>query len=129
MAPADAASQDYPSRQINDLVGRYLGDGLGRLWGQSVVIENRGGAGTAIGAVIRSQPDGYTLLFVSSSYTSNAAMQQGKLPFDPIKDLLAVGMAAYGDRFIIIGLRVPLASSLQDIQRKAKTQRILFGTS
>ena len=138
--PTIASAQDYPSRQVtmvipfppggtNDLFGRYLADGLTKLWGKTVVTENRPGGGTAIGAghVVRAKPDGYTLMFVSSSYTSNAAMQQN-LPFDPIKDLQPVGMAAYGDRFVITGSRVPMAT-LKDMQREAKARKIFYSTS
>ena len=77
----------------NDLIGRYLADRLSRLWNQTIVVENRPGAGAAIGSahVARSAPDGRTLLFVSSSLTTLAATVTN-LPFNPMKDLQPVGL-------------------------------------
>ena len=90
-----AVAQGYPSKQVtlvipfapggsNDTIGRFLADRLGKMWKQTVVVENRPGAGSAIGSahVTQAKPDGYTLLFVSSSFTTNAATQKN-LPFDP----------------------------------------------
>lgn len=140
VTPGAAMAQDYPTKQVtvvipfppggtNDLIGRYVTDGLTKFWGKTVLVENRGGAGTAIGAghVVKAKPDGYTVLFVSSSYTTNAAIQKN-LPFDAVKDLQPIAMAAYGDRFVIAGTRVPL-NSLQDLQREAKAGKIFYGTS
>ena len=77
-----ARAQSWPSRAItliipfaaggsNDVVGRAIGKKLTEAWGQPVVIENRPGAGALIGteAVARAQPDGYTLLLVSPTFT------------------------------------------------------------
>ena len=140
IAPSIAASQDFPSKQVtvvipfppggtNDVVGRYVADRLKEHWKQTVVVENRPGAGSAIGAahVTRSKPDGYTLMFVSSSFTTNAATQKN-LPFDPVKDLQPVGLVAIGDQFILTGSRVPL-STLQDLQKEAKAKKIFYATT
>lgn len=131
--PAAVVAQDYPSKPVtlvipfppggtNDVVGRYVADRLKDFWKQTVVVENRPGAGSAIGVghVVRSKPDGYTLLFVSSSFTTNAAVQKN-LQFDPIKDLQPIGMVALGDQFVLAGSRVPL-SSLKDLQKQAQAQ-------
>ena len=135
-----ALGQVYPSRTVtmvipftpggsNDVVGRYLAEGLTRIWKQKVIIENRGGAGSVIGtnAVARAAPDGHTLLFVSSSYTTIAAAKT-KLPYDPLKDLVPVGMAAVGHMVVATGKRVPLPT-LAELARQAKTQPILYGTA
>src|SRR4051812_20656788 len=103
-----AIAQPYPSRPVtlvvpftpgasNDIIGRYLANGLGKIWNQGVVVENKPGAGSAIGTayVAQSKPNGLTLLFVSSTFTTNAAIQK-ELPFDPLKDLQPVGIAATG---------------------------------
>jgi tripartite-type tricarboxylate transporter receptor subunit TctC len=140
LASSMATAQTYPARQVtvvipfapggsNDTIGRYLTEQLEKRWKRPVVVENRAGAGSAIGSayVTKAKPDGYTLLFVSSSYTSNAATQKS-LPFDPLKDLQPIGMAAVADRFISTGKRVPMAT-LADLVREAKSQRILYGTS
>src|SRR5687767_15807580 len=84
--PAGAASADFPTRPIrlivpfppggsNDVLSRYLGIKLGDRLGQQLVIDNRGGANGIIGAetVANADPDGYTLLFVSTSWVMNAA--------------------------------------------------------
>jgi tripartite-type tricarboxylate transporter receptor subunit TctC len=140
LAPSMAAAQNYPSRQVtvvipfapggsNDNIGRYLAEQLEKRWKRTVVVENRPGAGSAIGSayVTKAKPDAYTLLFVSSSYTSNAATQKS-LPFDPLKDLQPIGMAAVADRFISTGRRVPMGT-LADLVREAKSQKIFYGTS
>lgn len=134
-----AAAQEFPNRQVtlvvpfgpggsNDTYGRYLADGLTKLWKQTVVVENRPGAGSAIGSahVAQSKPDGYTLLFVSTSYTTNAATF-ATLPFDPIKDLTPVGVMGINDLFVMTGKRVPLPT-LQELHKQAKTQTIFGGT-
>ncbi len=94
LASPAARAQTYPSRQItliipftpggsNDLVGRAIGKKLSEVWGQPVVVENRGGGGTLIGAgaVAKAAPDGYTLLLVSPTFTINPAVRK-TMPFD-----------------------------------------------
>jgi len=140
IAPSIAPAQDYPSKLVtvvipfpvggtNDIVGRYLADRLRDYWKQTIVVENKPGAGSAIGVayVTRAKPDGYTLLFVSSSFSTMAATQKN-LQFDPVKDLQPIGMVALGDQFVVAGSRVPL-SSLQDLQRQAKAQTIFYATT
>ena len=141
IAPSMAAAQNFPSQQVtvvipfppggtNDVIGRYVVDRLKDYWKQTVVVENRPGAGSVIGVayVTKAKPDGYTLLFVSSSFTTNAATQKNNLPFDPIKDLQPVGMVAIGDQFVLAGSRVSL-SSLQDLQKQAKAQTVFYATT
>jgi len=99
---AFAASADkYPSKPIRmispfapgggtDLLGRMIGTRVSESFGQPVVVDNRPGAGGAIGAEItaRSEPDGYTLIIVSASYGAASAYRPP--PFDPINDIQAV---------------------------------------
>ena len=87
----------YPPGGSNDTFARAVGMKLGTLLKTTVVIENKGGAGGSIGTmqVARAKPDGYTLAAVSSSFTTNAAIQPS-LPFDPIGDLRGVGLMAEG---------------------------------
>jgi len=107
LASPMAIAQEYPARQVtlvvpfspggvNDTVGRFLAERLGKMWNHTVVVENRPGAGSAIGTahVTKSQPDGYTLLLVSGSLTTNAAVQKN-LPFDPIKDLQPIASVTW----------------------------------
>jgi tripartite-type tricarboxylate transporter receptor subunit TctC len=139
VAPALAAAQEFPNRQVtlvvpfgpggsNDTYGRYLAEGLTKLWKQTVIVENRPGAGSAIGSahVSQAKPNGYTLLFVSTSFTTNAATL-ANLPFDPIKGLAPVGVMGISDLFVMTGSRVPLPT-LQELQKQAKAQTIFAGT-
>jgi tripartite-type tricarboxylate transporter receptor subunit TctC len=105
-ALAPAVAQTYPDRTIKiivpqppgggfDTVGRILAEKLGPLLGQTVLVENRVGAGTRVGteAAAKSAPDGYTLLLGA---LSNMALNAGlytDLPYDPIKDFTPIGMA------------------------------------
>jgi tripartite-type tricarboxylate transporter receptor subunit TctC len=81
----------YPAGGSTDLVARIMGAWLTERLGQSVVIENRPGAGTnlAVQAVVASPPDGYTLLFVATSNAINASFH-ASLPFDFLRDLVPV---------------------------------------
>jgi tripartite-type tricarboxylate transporter receptor subunit TctC len=97
-----ARAQSWPSRTItliipfaaggsNDVVGRAIGKKLTEAWGQPVVIENRPGAGALIGteAVAKAQPDGYTLLLVSPTFTIGPAIRK-HMPFDTVRDFTPV---------------------------------------
>ena len=90
-------AQSYPAKPIrllvgfvaggtNDIVARALAQKLTEYFGQSVVVENRGGANTAIATELgaRAAPDGYTILLNASGHATNPALM--KLPFDPIRD-------------------------------------------
>ena len=103
---AHAAAQNYPNQTIKiivpqppgggfDTVGRILADKLGPLLGQTVLVENRIGAGTLVGteAAAKAAPDGYTLLLGA---LSNIALNVGvyeKLPYAPLKDFTPIGLA------------------------------------
>lgn len=119
LAPA-ALAQDWPAKQpikvivpftagsTTDIVGRTVYDQVSRQLGQSIVFENRGGAGTTIGThlVAKSPPDGYTLMFTSVSYTTNAAVQP-KLPFDPVTDLTGITMIGRAPMLLVVHPGVP----------------------
>lgn len=98
----EAGAQNYPTRPLRlivgypaggstDLVARIIGAWLTERLGQSVVIENKPGAGTnlAVRAVVGSPPDGYTLLFVTTTNAINASFHS-TLPFDFLRDLAPV---------------------------------------
>ncbi|MDX3906392.1 MAG: tripartite tricarboxylate transporter substrate binding protein [Pigmentiphaga sp.] len=102
--PAGAAqpAADYPRRPVRVIVpmppggatdgtARLIAQKLGEAWGQSVVVENRAGAGAIVGtqAVARAEPDGYTLGMVISSHTINPAIRSN-LPYDTLKDFTAL---------------------------------------
>ena len=101
---APAFAQDFPSKPIRfivpltpgsgaDIAGRILGKHIGDAVKQTVVVENRPGAGGIIGtqAVAKSDPDGYTLLVQSASHAANPAIFKS-LPYDPLKDLVDVAL-------------------------------------
>jgi tripartite-type tricarboxylate transporter receptor subunit TctC len=97
------AQQKYPTKPIRlivpfpaggqtDIVVRTLAHKLTDSFGQQVVVDNRPGGGGTIGAevAVRTTPDGYSFIAVSTSYASNAALY--KLPYDPLKDMVPVVM-------------------------------------
>ena len=90
----------YPPGGSNDSFARAVGAKLGTLLNTSIVIVNKGGASGSIGTaqVARAKPDGYTLVAVSSSFTTNAAIQEN-LPFDAEKDFKAVALMAQGSLY------------------------------
>ena len=101
----NAGAQTYPARPVRlivpyapgggtEILARALAPRVSDALGQSLEIENRGGAGGNIGAdtVAKSQPDGYTLLMAANTIAINAGLQ--KLPFDPVKDFAPVTMLA-----------------------------------
>lgn len=102
---APALAQDWPTRPLRlivpfapggsvDLAARLLAEPLGARLGQSVVVENRSGAGGAIGAdaVAKAPPDGLTLLWGSSGVLSIAAALRNRLPYDPARDFAPVSL-------------------------------------
>ena len=116
-----ARAQGYPTRPIQlvvpfppggavDIVGRLVGRKLGERLGQSVVVENKAGAGTIVGAgfVASAPPDGYTLLISSgSTFTVNPALN-AKLPYDPVKSFDPVGMVARVPLVLLANASVPV---------------------
>src|SRR2546428_8181247 len=85
----------FPPGGATDISARLLGEKLTQIWGQTVVIENRGGAAGGVGAaeVARSAPDGYTFLFPSGSVMTANQHVYPKLNYDPEKDFVAVTYA------------------------------------
>jgi len=115
-------SQSYPAKAIrlivpfppggsNDIVGRMVGQQLGERLAQSVVIDNRGGAGGTIGTdmAAKATPDGYTLLLISVAHAFNPAMYK-KLPYDPEKAFAPIGMVAAGPVALTVHPLVPAQS-------------------
>ena len=122
LAPFPASAQTYPNRPVRlmvpfpaggpaDMLGRVLADQLNKMWGQPVIVENRGGAGGNIGAelVARAAPDGYTLLLNASNHVINASLYD-KLPYDPIKDFTPVSEIASYMLVLVVHPSVPATS-------------------
>jgi len=123
VSSAGLAQQGYPSKPVrliipfppggsNDVVGRMFGQQLGDRLGQSVIIENRGGAGGTIGtdAAAKSAPDGYTLLLVSIAYSFSPAMYKS-LPYDPAKAFTPVAPIGAGPAVLVVHPGVPIKTA------------------
>jgi tripartite-type tricarboxylate transporter receptor subunit TctC len=145
IAPAraqDIEASNFPNRPIHiivpfpvggptDLLTRIVGKEMTASWGQSVVIENRPGADTTIGAelVAKADPDGYTLLAAMDSTMVLNPLLKKDLPYDPFKDFEPISMGAKN----ISLLAVRADSSIQNVPDliaalKAKPGRLNFGT-
>lgn len=134
-----ASSQTaFPTRSIqmvipfapgasNDIIGRYLAQQLSAKWGQPIIPANKPGAGSAIGSefVVRSKSDGYTWLFASSTYTTNAAASK-ELAFDPLADLVPVAIVAKSDLLLVVGKHLNV-KSVSDFIELAKQRELFYG--
>ena len=115
----------------SDFVARLLAPKLSERLGQTVVVDNRSGAGGTIGfeIVVRAAPDGYTLMIASSSYATNAAVTP-KLSFDPIKDVTPISLVGVAPLVLVVHPSVA-ARSISELVALAKAQpgRLKFGSS
>ncbi|WP_186332421.1 tripartite tricarboxylate transporter substrate binding protein [Bordetella genomosp. 13] len=127
---APAAAQTYPERPIKlivpyvpgggaDVIGRYIAKGLTQSLGQTVIVENRTGAGGVVGTEYGiSQPaDGYTLTLISSSHTVNPSLY--KLKFDSVKDITPIVQVSTGPMVLVVNPRLG-AKSVADLVKLAK---------
>lgn len=131
--PSGLSAQDYPARNVKiivpfgaggpaDVYARVLAQHLGDALKQSFVVENRPGAGAIIGtdAVAKSEPDGYTLLMMSNTHTTNESLVPNK-PFTLMKDFVAVAPVNYSDLLMVIHPSVP-AKDLKEFIALAKAK-------
>ena len=111
----------YSAGGAVDIVTRIVGQKLGTALGDSIIVENRPGAGTNIGtqAVVRSEPDGNTLLTASNTLASNGALYS-KLPFDPAHDLVPIGGIGYAPLVVVVPQASPYRT-LKDLIADAKS--------
>lgn len=93
----------YPPGGSTDIAGRLLAERLTKVTGQSVVVDNRGGAGGTIGAlsVVRAEPDGYTLLLAASPEVSIAPTTMKAMQYDPVKDLIPITLVGVVPFFLV----------------------------
>jgi tripartite-type tricarboxylate transporter receptor subunit TctC len=121
----------FPAGGVTDQVARLMAEKMGQDLGQTVIVENRPGAGSRIGidAVMRAQPDGQTLLFTNSSY-SILPIVDPKVSFDPQKSLLPVGMAATYGLQVVTSAAVP-ANNLGEFIAYAKSNpgKLSYGSA
>jgi tripartite-type tricarboxylate transporter receptor subunit TctC len=104
----------FPPGGSNDVVGRAIGQQLGEKLGQSVVIDNRGGAGSIIGTneAARAAPDGYTLLLISVAFPTSIAFN--RLPQDAMKSFAPLAMLGSGPALLVVPANSP-ANSVGDL--------------
>jgi tripartite-type tricarboxylate transporter receptor subunit TctC len=121
----------FPPGGATDTIGRVIGKGMGQRLGQTVVIDNRAGAGTVIaaGAVAQSAPDGYTLLISSNTtFTVNPALKP-KLPYDAQKSFESIGMIGGSTLVLLANPSLPANNLKQLIAlAKAKPGTIAYGS-
>jgi tripartite-type tricarboxylate transporter receptor subunit TctC len=121
----------YPAGGSNDTFARELGKKLGDAWKVPVIVDNRPGAGGSIGAALvsRAAPDGYTLCLLSSSFTTNAAIQTN-LPFDPVAGFAPVAMVAKGPMLLTVSNKVPAKTTLELFAlARANPGKLNYGSS
>jgi tripartite-type tricarboxylate transporter receptor subunit TctC len=132
-ASMSAFAQQYPNKPIRlvipfppagatDVLGRALGQKLAESLGQAVVIENRPGAGSTIGAeqVANAPADGYTLLLASGSICISANLYK-RLPFDPAKNFAPVSLVGHVPHMLVANPTIP-ASSVKELIALAKAR-------
>lgn len=130
-APHAAAQGAFPTKNLTmivpytpggsaDVMSRAIAQRLGEAWGRNIVVDNRPGASGMIGTemVTKADPDGYTLLGHTSSYPATAAVR-AKLPFDPAKAIIPVGMTARAPMLVAVHPSVP-AKNIRELVALAK---------
>lgn len=112
-----------------DIIARLLGQKLGEVFGQSVVVDNRPGAGGSVASAVvaRAEPDGYTLLINTSSYAVNPSMQRN-LGFDAEKDLTLATLVASSPNLIAIAPSLK-PRNLKEVMEEAKAGTYNYGTA
>jgi tripartite-type tricarboxylate transporter receptor subunit TctC len=132
-ARAQNPKGDFPNKPVRlivpvaaggptDIVARMLAEKLSKMWGQQVVIENKGGAGTNIGNeyVAQSDPDGYTVLFATASLAVNSSLYRS-LNYDPIADFAPVSLVTQLAYFVFVPNSSP-AHSIKEFIDYAKSR-------
>jgi len=122
----------YPGGGITDVVTRVVTQKMAGALGQPIVVDNRPGAGGNVGtaAVAHAQPDGYTMLTVIAGYAANITLYQGKLPFNPAKDLVPVSLAGIAPLILTTNINFP-AKDVKELiaYAKANPGKMNFGSS
>jgi len=141
LLPNGSAMAGYPERIVKivvpfapgggtDSVARTLAQEMAKDLGQSVIIENKPGAGTIIGtqAVATSEPDGYTLLMETFANAVNPSLNS-KLPYDPHKDFAPVALVARSFNIVVVNATSPYRSIADLIAAaKAEPDKLSYGT-
>jgi tripartite-type tricarboxylate transporter receptor subunit TctC len=128
-----AGAQTFPSKPVHtiisftagsstDIVGRIIGQKLSEIWGQPVIAENRAGAGGSIGsaAVVKAEPDGYTLLIDSNAHAVTPAIY-AKLPYDTTKDFTDIVALSVQPNVLVVPANSPY-KTLMDLVNAARAK-------
>ena len=122
----------YPPGGSTDYTAREIAQRLSEMWGQQLVIDNRGGAGSLIGHGMGATavPDGYTLLLGTSAGLSIAPALGTKLAYDPLKDFAPIGLAVYAPYMLTLHASIP-ATNVKEFIDYAKKQpgKLNYGSS
>lgn len=134
------AAQPYPTKPVRlivpfapgggtDIMARTLSQKLVELWGQQIVVDNRGGAGTVIGTemTVRSPADGYTLMLANIAMALNPGLRE-KLPYDALRDLAPVILIASQPSAVAVNPTVP-AKTIKELVKLAKADKLSFASS
>jgi tripartite-type tricarboxylate transporter receptor subunit TctC len=135
-------AEDYPTKPVKlvvpfapggsvDIVARIVGQQLGEDLGQSIVVENRAGAGGNIGfeAVAKAKPDGYTLAMASSTMAVNVSLYR-TIGYDPLKDFAPISLIALQPNVLMVNPSLPVKSVAELIAyAKANPGALNFGSS
>lgn len=142
-APLGVMAQSYPNKPIRwivpytgggitDVVTRVVTQKIQSSVGQPIVVENRPGANSILGAdlVAKSAPDGYTMLTVIAAHAANATLYAGKLPFDPVKSFIPVSLAGIAPLILTANNNFP-AKDVKELVAYAKANpgKVNFGSS
>lgn len=140
LALASAAQAAWPEKPIrivvtfasggaSDIVARVISEPLGKALGQAVVVDNKPGAGGTIGGseVVRSAPDGYTLMLSNSTPTSIGPFTVPKLPYDPVKQFTHIAMIGVAPVLIMANPKTGPAT-LKDLPKVAAAPGYSFGS-
>jgi tripartite-type tricarboxylate transporter receptor subunit TctC len=120
----------FPPGGATDISARLLGEKLSQMWGQTVVIENRGGAGGGVGAAeaARAAPDGYTLFFPSGSVVTANQHIYAKMNYDPEKDFIPVTKVVSGPQVLVVPAASPFKTVKELIDHaRANPGKLTFG--
>ncbi|MGE5096488.1 MAG: Bug family tripartite tricarboxylate transporter substrate binding protein [Betaproteobacteria bacterium] len=122
----------YTPGGITDSVTRIVAQKLEERLGQPIVVENKPGANSIVGAefVAKAPPDGYTILTVIAAHAANATLYAGKLGFDPVKSFEPVSLAAVAPLIITVNKDFPVKDVKELVAyAKANPNKISFGSS
>lgn len=140
----NATAQNYPQQQIRlvvpfaaggitDLLARMAGDHIRAKTGQSVIVENRPGAGgnTGLDQVVKSTPDGYTIGLCGATLFGVNPHIFKQMPFDPMKDLVPVATIAEAPQILVVNAAKVPATSLKDFiaYAKANPTKLNYGSA